>query len=73
MGMSDTMLQAARVTVATVAAPGAGGKSPDLVLFALDSAGGTLDPTYDAVGLPIKHWALPWWEHWVPRTNWNAP
>ena len=65
MGMSDSMLQAARVTVATLAAPGAGGKTPDLVLFALDAGKGTLDPAYDVTTLPLKHWALAWWEGWV--------
>jgi len=69
MGMSDSMLQAARVTVATVAAPGAGGKTPDMILFALDSAGGTLDPAFDAIGLPIKHWSTAWWEGWVAHDD----
>ena len=69
MGMSDSMLQNARCIVATAAAPGAGGKTPDLVLCALDCAGGTLDPAYDAIGLPIKHWAMAWWEGWIPPAD----
>ena len=35
-----------------------GGKNPDAVLMIADSAGGSVDPAYDAHCLPIKHWAM---------------
>ena len=69
MGMSDTHLLAARAAVARAAAPDSGGKSPDFVLYALDAAGGTTDPAFDAHVLPLKHWALAHWERWYPRQS----
>jgi len=69
VGMSDTHLQAARVAVATSAAPSSGGKTPDIILFALDVAGGSLDPIFSATVLLIKHWALAWWDGWTPQKD----
>ena len=69
VGMSDTHLQAARVAVAASAAPSSGGKSPDMILFALDVAGGSLDPIFSATVLLIKHWALAWWDGWAARRD----
>jgi len=67
MGMADTHLQDARATVARAAAADGGGKAHDFTLYALDAAGGTLDPAFDAHILPIKHWALAHWQQWTAR------
>ena len=64
MGLSDTALHAARVKVAAAAAPQAGGKNPELVLYVLDGAHGTLDPAFEAHTNPLKYWALAWWQRW---------
>ena len=58
-------LDTVRSKVAKAAAPEAGGKNPDLLLATLDGQHGTLDPAFEAHGLPIKHWALAWWESWA--------
>jgi len=64
MGMSDTHLQSARVAIASALAPAAGGKNPDAVLLALDSCGATADPAFDAHALPLRTWALAYWQQW---------
>ena len=64
-GVSGTLLRTVRSTIARAAAPEAGGKNPDCTLYALDGATGTLDPAFDAHVLPVKHWALAWWESWI--------
>ena len=64
-GCADSVLTAKRSVIARAAAPAGGGKNPLKVLYALDGASGTLDPAFDAHVLPIKHWALAWWESWV--------
>ena len=66
VGLSNTALQTTRARVAAAAAPQAGGKNPDLTLYALDGSSGTLDPAFDCHVMPLKHWALAWWEGWVP-------
>ena len=38
-------------------------------MYALDGNAGTLDPAMDAHVLPMKHWALLWWEVWVRETS----
>jgi hypothetical protein len=64
IGISDTALQTTRSRVAAAAAPQAGGKNPDLTLYALDGSSGTLDPAFDCHVQPLRHWALAWWEEW---------
>ena len=61
MGVSDSAFLIARRSIASAAAPQAGGKSPDLVLHTLDGASGTLDPAFEAHASPILHWALAFW------------
>ena len=69
MGLANTALQTTRSRVAAAAAPQAGGKNPDLTLYALDGSSGTLDPAFECHLMPLKHWALAWWEGWfTPRT-----
>ena len=51
--------------LARAAAPEGGGKNPAKTLYASDGANGTLDPSFDAHILPMKHWALAWWETWA--------
>ena len=38
----------------------------DRLLYALDGATGTADAAFLAHILPLKHWALAWWEQWRP-------
>jgi hypothetical protein len=66
VGMSDSHLKTVRSQVARAAAAAAHGKSPDLVLYAADGAKGTMDPAFDAHVIPIRSWALAWWQHWQP-------
>ena len=63
-GVADAMQQQGRSVAARAAAPAGGGKNPDIVLYILDGAAGAMDPAFDAHVLPVKHWALAWWEHW---------
>ena len=51
--------------LARASAPSGGGKNPLKVMYALDGASGTLDPSFDAHVLPVKRWALAWWEVWA--------
>jgi len=67
MGVADTVLRAARSSIAGALAPEAGGKNPDVVLYMNDVAGATADPAYDAHVLPLKHWALACSQGWQPR------
>ena len=67
IGMADSQLQRTRSAIARASAPGGGGKNPDLVLWAIDQARGTMDPAFDAHVLPIKFWALAVWQEWRPR------
>ena len=64
VGLTNSALQTMRSRVAIAAAPQAGGKNPDLTLYALDGSCGTLDPAFDCHAMPLKHWALAWWESW---------
>ena len=64
MGASDAVLKAARAVIASMVVSEAGGKNPDAILMVADSAGGTIDPAYDAHTIICKHWALAWWEGW---------
>ena len=57
VGLSCTALHSTRSKIAAAAAPQAGGKNPDLILYALDGVSGTLDPAFDAHVMPLKHWA----------------
>ena len=61
-GMAPTTLATARTTIAKACTGAAGGKNPLAVLYTHDAKDGTLDPAFDAFGLPVKHWALAWWE-----------
>lgn len=63
-GAGNSHLQAMRSTIASAAAPEGGDKNLDLVLFALDTNTGTLDPAFDAHVLPLKFWAFAVWEQW---------
>ena len=67
MGMAPTTLASARSTIARACTGAAGGKNPLAVLYTHDAKSGTLDPAFDAYGLPVKHWALAWWEKWAPQ------
>ena len=60
MGVCDSVLHTARTRVAAAAAPQAGGKSPDLVLYIIDGPEGTLDPAFQAHSEPAKMWATAW-------------
>jgi len=66
-GMSDSHLSAARTAIATAIAPASGGKNAEMVLFAMDANGSTVDPAYDAHVLPIRAWSLAHWERWQPQ------
>ena len=56
-GISDSALHNTRDTIAAGASTETAGKNPDLVLYAIDGAHGTLDPAFDAHAIPIKMWA----------------
>ena len=71
VGLSDTALQTTRSRTAAAAAPQAGGKNPDLTLYALDGSSGSLDPAFDSHLMPLKHWALAWWEAWFEPEELN--
>jgi hypothetical protein len=64
-GIADSPLNTVRAKIARAGAPEAAGKNPDLMLSALDGQDGTMDPAFEAHGLPIKHWAFAWWEEWA--------
>ena len=68
MGMACSHLRSARCSIAQTIAADTGGKHHELVLHAIDGACGTLDPAFDAHGLPIWMWALAHWQEWVPNT-----
>lgn len=70
VGMSDSHLKSTRVAIAVATAPAHGGESPDLVLLALDTWGGTLDPAFDAICLPIHHSVTARWEGWTAPADW---
>ena len=65
-GVSDSALRVSRSLIASMLSASEGGKSPDAVLMATDAAGGSTDPAYDAHCLPVKHWAMAYWERWQP-------
>ena len=67
IGMSGTDLLAARRTIARTVCPEAGGKHYEVALHVVDGARGTVDPIFDAHGLPIWMWALAHWEGWLPH------
>ena len=64
MGVSNSALHTMRTRVAAAAAPGAGGKSPDMVLHIIDGPNGTIDPAFEAHSGPLRMWAFAWWEGW---------
>ena len=64
--MADTHLDQVRRAVARALAPEGHGKNHDLVLLACDTLRGTTDPAFDAHVLPIKTWAMAWWQNWRP-------
>ena len=64
-GVADTLLRQQASTIAIAASPQGDGKKPTRTPCVLDGATGTLDPTFDAHALLVKHWALAWWEDWV--------
>jgi len=66
VGVSDSALRVSRSLIASMLSSSEGGKNPDAVLMVTDSAGGSIDPAYDAHCLPIKHWATAYWERWQP-------
>ena len=66
MGVADTQLHTIRTKVASAAAADAGGKSPDLVLYAADGPSGTLDPAFMAHTAPLSMWAMVCWCGWFP-------
>ena len=51
---------------ARAAAPAAGGKHPDALLYALEASGRPADPASLAHSLPICNLATAVWESWVP-------
>ena len=67
MGMAPSTLATARSTIAKACTGAAGGKNPIAVLYTHDAKDGTLDPAFDAFSLPVKHWALAWWEGWASK------
>ena len=64
LGMSDSHLEESRRAIARAASAEGGGKSYEMVLYALDGNAGTMDPAFDAHVLPIHAWAMAWWESW---------
>ena len=66
VGMSDSHLGRVRSQVARAAAAAAHGKSPDLIFYAADGTKGTMDAAFDAHVLPLRAWALAWWQQWQP-------
>ena len=68
VGLSDAALQTTRSRVAIAAAPQAGGKNPELTLYALDGSSGTLDPAFECHSMPLKQWALAWSDSWFGPT-----
>ena len=64
MGVSDTNLNLVRTRTATAAAPQAGGKNPELILYTLDGTAGTLDPAFEAHAAPLLCWGLAHWCRW---------
>ena len=66
MGMAPSTLSTARATIARACTGAAGGKNSLAVLYTQDAKDGTIDPAFDAFSLPVKHWAMAWWENWAP-------
>ena len=71
-GAADSTMQKQRSAIARAAAPEGGGKKPFKVLYSLDGNAGTLDPAFDAHCLPLKHWALAWWDGCSPQDALNT-
>ena len=65
-GVAPTRLKYTRSAISKAASAAGGGKNAELALYTLDGNSGTLDPAFEAHGQPIKHWALAWWENWIP-------
>ena len=68
----NTHLLNARRLIARASAPASGGKSPDLTLYTIDGATGTMDPAFDAHVQPLQTWAMSWWEHWQSPDSMEA-
>ena len=71
-GASDAMLKNQRSVISRAAAPQSGGRNPTRNLCAIDGSTGTMDPLFDAHVLPVKHWALAWWESWADTSTLEA-
>ena len=70
--MSVTTLRDARSSIASAASARAGGRSPDLALYAIDGANGALGPAFDAHCMPIKYWAIAHWEAWFNPCDYDV-
>ena len=71
-GVATSMLRQQTSTIARLAAPEGGGKNPLKTLYAIDGPNGTTDPAFDAHALLVKHWAMAWWDNWVPAAAMKA-
>ena len=72
MGVSNSLLQSQRRSVAAAVAPqfGTGGQNLDIALMMADaSAKGSADPAFDAHILVIGDWARGVWNVWTPRAT----
>jgi hypothetical protein len=67
MGIADSALETARREVARAAAPTTAGKNPNMILYTLDGASGTMDPAFEGNAACILAWATAWWESWIPE------
>ena len=75
MGVSNSLLQSQRRSVAAAVAPqfGTGGQNLDIALMMADaSAKGSADPAFDAHILVIGDWARGVWNEWMPRASLNG-
>ena len=61
MGIADSALTDARREIARAAAPATAGKNPNMILYTLDGASGTMDPAFEANASGIAAWASAWW------------
>ena len=68
-GISDSLLRQQTSTIARAAAPPGPGGNCTVTLYVLDGPKGSLDPSFDAHGLLVKHWASAWWEDWAPTES----
>ena len=57
-GIWNSLLRQQTSTIARAAAPPGTGKNPPVTLYVLDGPKGSLDPSFDAHALLVKHWAM---------------